>query len=142
MASIPTEEKLKLAAFMKFLTPILYHDFPEEVKKSALSIPWDTVPMDSLRMGVNDTLEQLQDLEGEGLEALDSLLSARDLPTLSFLRDGRNRRVLTLLSRRRLEKEEDAFLIKGILDGGERELFTAEQRSKMETLLGEYCADR
>ena len=131
-----SEERRLLVNFNKIMTQIAYSgaDMPQSVKDAFLKIDWDTSTIVQLRMGANDMLEMTQDLQGENLSKIDDVLRKYEAATITQLRDKSFKKVIQLLSKKQVTKEEDVFLLKGILDSND-ERFTETQLDLAQSIL-------
>jgi hypothetical protein len=95
-----------------------------------------------LREAARDMVEMCVDLEGEQLAALDARLARAGLPTLSLMRDRRYRSLLTVLSRGRIESDDEFRVVSGFASDVEPGHLSPDARAKANALLGAYESDR
>lgn len=130
-------ERELLSRFNKAMIRIVYGD-PTKIEgpvgKSLAAIDWDSGPVSGLRMAANDMVEMMQGVTGDDLAKIDRFLEQIGAATLSQLRDKGFRRAIQLMSLRKLKKEEDAYLLKSLIDSQD-ERFSSAQLLQAEKLL-------
>lgn len=135
-----SQERELQVRFLKIMTRVLFGNpdaAANPIAGSFNTIDWDTAPMVSVRMGFNDFVEMTQDISGEALEAIDTILNENGAYTLTQARDKGYCRVMQLMGFSKIKKEEDAFLIKSIVDSVDSR-FTQDQLVELEELLETY----
>jgi hypothetical protein len=95
-----------------------------------------------LREAAHDMVEMCEDLAADQVSALDARLARDGLPTLSEMRDRRYRSLLTVLSRGRIESDDEFRLVNSCVSDVESTHLSGSTRAKASELLGAYEANR
>jgi len=95
-----------------------------------------------LREAARDMVEMCEDLAADQATALDARLSREGLPTLSQMRDRRYRSLLTVLSRGRIESDDEFRLVNSFVFDVDSPHLSGAARAKANALLGEYETNR
>ena len=110
--------------------------------QSALEPLRTTRSLRGLREAARDMVEMCEDLRIDQVEALDERLAWEGLPTLSLMRDSRHRSFLNVLSRGRIESDEEFRLINSYVSDVDSPHLSEEARAKANALLSEYESAR
>ena len=95
-----------------------------------------------LREAARNMVEMCEDLAAEQAAALDARLARDGLPTLSQMRNRRYRRLLTVLSRGRIESDDEFRLVNGFVSDVDSPYLSDPARAKANALLGAYESKR
>ena len=87
-------------------------------------------------------VEMCEALAANQVAALDDRLARDGLPTLSQMRDRRYRSLLTVLSRGRIESDDEFRLVNGFVSDVDSPHLSGAARAKANALLGAYQSNR
>ena len=87
-------------------------------------------------------VEMCEDLAADQVAALDARLAGDGLPTLSEMRDRRYRSLLTVLSRGRIESDDEFRLVNSFVSDVDSPHLSEPTRAKASRLLGAYESNR
>lgn len=91
-----------------------------------------------LRTAAADMVEMCQDVTGQQLASLDNLLLEKGFPSLSEMRDRDLRRLRGILSKERIESEDDWRFVESYLADVESKPLTGKDRETANRILAEY----
>ena len=129
-----TDEHEQLRGFILAVLDQVGASFSEEALEPIRS----TRSLRGLREAARDMVEMCEDLNAEAVGALDHRLDREGLPTLSLMRDERYRGLVGILSRGRINSDDEFRLLNTyVLDVDSPHLSDAA-RAKANALLSEY----
>ena len=91
-----------------------------------------------LRAAAADMVEMCQDITGEQLADLDSLLNEKGFPSLSEMRDRGLRRLREILSKERIRSDDDWRFVESYLSDVESDVLSGKERDAADRMLAEY----
>ena len=133
-----TDEHEQLRGFSLAVLDQVGTPFSEE----ALEPIRTTSSLRGLREVARDMVEMCEGLSPDQVAALDARLAKNGLPTLSLMRDRRVRSLLAVLSRGRIQSDEEFRLVHGVASDVDSPHLSAVLRAKANALLGAYESDR
>ena len=136
MVGKTTEEHEQLRGFILEIMSLLPHS--EETLHPVRA----TRSLSGLRQASRDMVEMCQDLADDQVAALDARLASKGLPTLTHMRDRRYRSMLAILSRGRIKSDEEFRLLNSFVSDVDSPHLSEANRTRAETLLGEYEFNR
>lgn len=133
-----TDEHEQLRGFSLVVLDQLGSPFSEE----SLAPIRTTKSLRGLREAARDMVEMCEDLAANQVAALDARLARDGLPTLSEMRDRRYRNLLTVLSRGRIESDDEFRLVNSFVSDVDSPHLSGPARAKANALLGAYESNR
>lgn len=95
-----------------------------------------------LREAARDMVEMCQDLAADQVAALDLRLAGDRLPTLSQMRNRRYRNLLAILSRGRIQSDDEYRLVNSFASEIDSPDLSSDVRSRANVLLASYESTR
>ena len=129
-----TDEKDKLRGFV--LTVLDYVSLP--VPDSSIDPIRKTNDLRSLRTAATDMVEMCQELNAEQIGELDKLLLEKGYPSLTEMSDRSLQRLKNILSRNRIESNDDWRFVESYIADVDSQALVGEDRESANRLLAEY----
>jgi len=132
-------ERAILVGFLGVVTDHLQqHGASIEDFRLLLNSGFDGYPIRGIRQATNDFIEWTSDFSEEALAELDNDLSARNLPTMTAMRDRSYRKAQVAISRRRISNDTEWYLLNGLISQVDGSSLSRDERTIAEDLVARY----
>ncbi len=96
---------------------------------------WLKFPLSGVRQAANDMVEATRDIKSNELLELDSKLIAKNLPTITNMRQSGFKKLLKILSKGNVKNEDEWRLLRSF---SENDTLSKDELVKIQELLNEY----